>query len=122
MIIKEMVTARIDFCLNHLHGDEPEKLKFLLEHERKNILIKTVVEELQAADLKVKLTKETINLVCASFAKLFSVNALKKKEEDNLSHTEKVRREMEAAKQKEYEAILETDNLAMVEEYAEDTK
>lgn len=72
---------------------EPDKINFLLNHERKNLLIDNLVREIRAAQLKTKLIfdKETMQGIVRDFCNMFCKSALVYKHDQLKSDIQRTR-------------------------------
>lgn len=121
-MLKKKVTDEFNKEVTRLFSNNPSILKFVLEHERKDLCINNIVKEIKLAEEVINISKEHLKMLTKDFAVMFAKAALKLKEEQILSDAERARQIKENADQEEYQKMLETDDMAQLQEYAEDTK
>jgi hypothetical protein len=106
--MKEDVTRRFDEELKKVFGPtQPEILKFLLTHERRDLCIRNICREISKANgLALRVSLTNYDKLIRDLARFFAKTAIQHIEEQLLSHGEKVRRVSAADHLKRAEEML----------------
>jgi len=102
----QKIKERFDLKIKEVLKPKPEVMKFVLNHERKDIVLNNLCEQIQACERGIISFDTTkYNQVIDSVATFFSQAALQVKEADLVSYLEKQRRIDEQVKIENLEKI-----------------
>lgn len=103
--MKEIVEREFTQWITTTFQTQPEIVKYLLQHERKQTMLENLCSEVRKAEIKMatKFTKNDLKLFVKSVGGLYARNALQALEDALLSQAEKVRRIDEAGRIKDIE-------------------
>lgn len=121
-MLRQIIADIFDDKLKDTFKDKPNILKFLLEHERKNLCLDNLMKEIKIAEEIVNISKSHLKMLVNDFAIIFAKSAIQHKEQQLLSDAEKARQVKQHEEQEEYKEMLESDDMVKVQEYSEDTK
>jgi len=106
--MKADVEKRFDSTLKKTFSSKPDILKFLINHERKYLVIDNLCYQIRLAELgKNKLDIDKYNMLISDMARFFAQNALEYKKQQILSDNEKKRLIEESDKLKEAQDAFE---------------
>ena len=108
--MRRVITERFNKKVREIFGEKPEVMRFLMNHERKNVLIENLAAEINKLENSLVKTKvDSLNMVIDDFTVMFCRAALDTKETETRSYVESMRLEREAQAQKELHDELERD-------------
>jgi hypothetical protein len=109
--MRRLIELDFELRINEMFKGRENIIKFLLRHNKRNLLFDNLAKELTKVDKLPFMTKETMYQVISDFTSMFARSALLSKEQDLLSLAERSRQENEfrAAEDFKKELNKETD-------------
>lgn len=113
---KGIVKKAFDEHLIYLFNSKPEVLKFVRNHERKNLCIENLINEIELMETKqpALLKKDHLELLGAEYARMFADAALKHEHEQQMNYLEKQQKIDEANIIKETLDMFESEDNSQV--------
>jgi hypothetical protein len=116
----------IDTFDNHLKKEfkeHPNVLKFLLNHERKQLCINNLIREFKIAEWSIQrydlLTLNSLKMFTVDFANMFAKAALKLKEQNLMSEASKQHKMHQDQETQDYIKFLNEDSDVIVDTYTQ---
>jgi len=109
--IEFIVTTAFNSQLDKVFNDRREVLHFLNNHERKNVCLSNIVQEVKKTERATyKLKRSDLEFIGKEYANTFANAALKHAEQQAVSDLEKLRMAKEYADKKEVMEMFESED------------
>lgn len=97
------VVRDFDICVNELLKDRPEILRFIQNHERRQVILNNVCHQVQVYERKYKnrLDLRTKRKIIAASAQIFINTAIKQREQSNWSEAKQIGEQRKVWEKKE---------------------
>lgn len=106
--MRKFISDQFETKIKELFSDKPEVCRFLLNHERRGLVIENLNTEIGKLEyIQIRLDLALLKSVINDFIVMFARAAIKKAEQDLLTYSERMRQEREYQAQQDLTKELE---------------
>jgi hypothetical protein len=121
--MRQIITETFDNHLKKEFKEHPNILKFLLNHERKQLCINNLMKEFKIAEWSIQrydlLTLSSLKMFTVDFANMFAKAAIKLKEEQLMSESSKQYKMHQDQEIQDYIKFLNEDSDVNIDTYTQ---